>query len=81
MADQNTCFGHSNTTVYDSESLVGLVWYKPDEQLWLTIELALVRKALEPYLVQRLYKFPIANTDTISLDLITTSTSHLNPYI
>lgn len=50
--DLHTCFGHANAAIDDAQGLVNLVRYKPDEHLRLPIQLAFVRKALEPNLVQ-----------------------------
>jgi hypothetical protein len=49
-----TCFCHANTTVNDGEGLVDLVRDDPNEELWLSFELALVRKALKSDLIQSL---------------------------
>jgi hypothetical protein len=48
--------GHANAAVSDRECVARLVGDNVDEQLRLRIELALVREALEPDLIQRLQK-------------------------
>lgn len=47
-----TCFGHADTAINNGESLVSLVRNKANEELRLSIELALVSQALEPDLIQ-----------------------------
>lgn len=45
--------------VDDRERLVGLVWDQPNEELRLSIELALIRQALKSNLVKSLIIFTI----------------------
>lgn len=49
-----TCFGHADTTVDDREGLVNLVGYKPNEKLWLSIQLTLIGQALKTDFIQSL---------------------------
>ena len=51
----STCFGHADTAVNDRVSLVDFVRDDPNEELWLSIEFALVCEALKSYLIQSLY--------------------------
>lgn len=60
-----TCFGHADTTVNNGKCVVGLVRDESNEKLWLSIELALVRKALESNFIQSLYKQIITNRNEI----------------
>ena len=55
-SNKHTSLGHSDTTVYDGESVVGVVKYDLDEELWLSSKLALISQALESNLVKSLHK-------------------------
>ena len=51
-----TCFGHADSAINNGESIVGLIRNEPDEELRLSIKLALVSEALKSDFIQSLHK-------------------------
>lgn len=75
-----TWYGHSNAAVDDRQRLVHLTRNYPNKQLWLLIQLALIRQALITDLVQRLRPNPKAKWTLISLHQTNVSVGSYAPF-